>query len=131
MNIEMNENEGRHSFTLESNGFRLVFKEKPAQYKNQPYSHRFGIVSLDSHGNYAHFGIGKMEKNDCTSFPDAIEKQLVELDRCRDAVKDNIEYFQRKLNAINEFMEYLPKLFLENGLDETEVKDDGEEKDKK
>lgn len=107
----------RHSFELESNGYRLVFEERESQYKNQPYFHYFGIVSFTPDGEYAHFGIGKWDRNNSTSFQDAIEKQMLALDEKRESTIKEIEELKRRIEALNEFQMGLSKIFLEDGVD--------------
>lgn len=126
MKIEKGKN--RHSFTLESNGYRLIFLENSPQYKGQPYCQRFGIVSIGPDGEYARIGIGKMEKNNANSFADAVEKQMVEIENRKDSLKKDMEELQRKFDAMTEFGEVLPKLFLENGVGDD---DDGKKKKKR
>ena len=67
----------RHSFTLESNGYRLVFHEDKEKYRNESYCCRFSLVSYDKDDNYAYIGIGKKEQNDAASFADADEKEMM------------------------------------------------------
>jgi len=107
----------RHSFTLESNGYRLVFHEDEEKYRNEPYCCRFSLVSYDKNDDYAYVGIGKKEQNDAASFADAIEKEMLELSKKRKDISDDIEKLQRMLSAIDEFSEILPKIMLEDGID--------------
>lgn len=107
----------RHSFTMVSNGYRLVFNEEKVEWKNQPYYMRFSLVSYDENDNYAYFGIGKKEQNSASSFQDAVEKEMLELAMKKADIQEEIAKLQQKLDAINEFSEALPKIMLEDGYD--------------
>ena len=108
--------ENSHSFTFESNGYRLVFRETEQQYKQQPYSHRFGVSSYDSKGEYARIGIGIAEQNTSVSFQNAVEMQMAKLDECRLKIIKEGEELRRKLTAIDEFLAALPKVFVNDGI---------------
>jgi hypothetical protein len=105
-----------HSFTLYSNGYRLVAKESDEELPSgYPYCYKFGIVSFDGNGNYARMGIGKVKRNDANSFTDGIEKQMVCLQEERRNAEAGIEELKRKLHAIDDFLEVLPQIFLNDG----------------
>ncbi len=116
--MDIERTDKRHSFTLVSNGFRLVFKENERKYPQ--YGSCFGITSFDNHGNYAQLGIGKAMRNDSTSFTNGVEKEMLHLEQMRKNAEAEIAYLQRKLKAINDFLDFMPKLMLEDGLDTIE-----------
>ena len=105
----------RHSFTLERNGYRLVFDERDDF--PPPYWNRFSLVSFDKNMYSAYLGIGKRGKHDCISFADAVEKEMEALQEERNSIMLQIRELKRKLRAIDAFFNELPKIMLEDGVD--------------
>lgn len=106
----------RHSFTLESNGYRLMFREWDDLVVNF-YCEKFAVVSYDQNGDYAYLGIGKRRKNDCQSFADGVEKEMILLQHEKEQALNEIAELKRKVSAIDDFLSALPKVFLEDGVD--------------
>ena len=85
--------------------------------RSQTYSHYFGITSYDEKGNYASFGIGKANYNNSNDFHEAIEKQMQEVEEFKEYMKHEQERIQKLLDALDEFGEILPQIYLEDGID--------------
>ncbi len=116
-NLKITREGNDHSFTLASNGYRIVVTEKDdALPKGYPYCYKFGIISFDSKGNYAKMGIGKVKRNEATSFLDGIEKEMVSLQEEKDRIRNEIKELKRKINAIDDFLEALPQIFINDGI---------------
>ena len=107
----------RHSFTIQCNGIRLVFIEREPSSRNEPYQCRFSLLSYDADGDYANLGLGKEQQNDCQSFADAVEKEMLYLQEKREAMVAWIKECERIVGAIDGFAEALPRILLEDGVE--------------
>ena len=115
--LKMTREGNDHSFTLSSNGYRLVVTEQEVELpKGYPYCCKFGIVSFDGNGEYAGIGIGKAKRNDAQSFADGMEKEIVSLQEARRDAEAEIEGLKRKIRAIDDFLEVIPQIFISDGL---------------
>lgn len=114
----------RHTFIMSHDGYRLIFDEWDDKMvpKSYPYCARMSVLSRDENGGYAYFGLGKKQKNDATSFADAIDREMAMLKEEISAVDGEMEKLRRKQDAMRAFLEELPKMMLEDGVD---TKDDG------
>ena len=108
-----------HSFTMSSHGYRLVFKETDEELPpGYPYCYKFGILSFDSRGEYAGFGIGKKKRNSARSFLDGVEMEMLSLQKEKEQSMEAMRELERKMQAIDDFLEALPKVFIDDGVHE-------------
>ena len=109
--------DNRHTFLLSFDGWRLLFIEYPQTYENQPYADRLSVLSQDQDFNSARFGIGKKPHSEASSFADAVEKEMVLLERELQSVEQEIKRLKSKKKAMEAFQSVLPKILLEDGVD--------------
>lgn len=131
MAVNIMPGKNRHSFTMESNGYRLLFEEiddaAGVMEKGMPYGACIRVMSYDGNGEYAHFGLGKRGHIGCTSFANAVEQEMDEIKRNIDKTPSDIEYLEGKIRdlkerdaAMREMLSALPKIFLDDGVDKVE-----------